>query len=120
MIDLPLPNARLDAWIHVTVVFISEERIIESEDRQKRMQTKHQHALSKHLPLSVQQILQSARSVLFRVKDVEFLRMMGVQSSNEAQFSNFLQGCTKFCAHDRHEQVLRSSYTKVGKGEYLM
>lgn len=87
--------AMLDVWIYVTAVFICDDRSADQRDKQRGIQKKYQEVLSKHLPLSVQQVLQSLCTVLLRVNDAELFSSVGVASKDAEKFINSLRECTK-------------------------
>lgn len=80
--------ARLNAWVFLLLWLCATNVWWRSLTRKNL--SKYRNALSKHLPPAMQQILSTIDNVLLRLKNSEFLLMMGRENWNEDVFNNLL------------------------------
>lgn len=87
--------ARIDVWLYVSIGYLCDDNSVDNGERKKGMQKKYQEAISKHLPLAVQQLLSRCRRLLFGVKEAELNVRMGCASTANDPFNNSLREFTK-------------------------
>lgn len=87
--------AKLDARIYSTVAFVFDERYADKVYILERMPKNHEEALLKDLIFTIQQSLQSIRTILLRVNDAELLTTMTVAGMDGEGCNNTVQECKK-------------------------